>query len=420
MNLRICTTLSRHIPPLIQHQHHQFSTTAPTLKKFKPQPLYLQPGERKARKCKIPKKLLERRAAREGYARVPAERAAAQLDGQGQEIFPELDEEGLVGLWKSTKGGLHEADEDEEVMAAHAAPTYDYNHKPRRAVDQEVEYEDSPRRESRESGPFGLGRRAQLYRAGDAVPPQSHNETAMGRRLRETKASLVDLGSSSSQPSLSQSSTSTQSPSTPSPPPKLEIHPETIVPAWKIPTQKEYERYGAGARKSQGGAAGVGGARERSGSRSRVEGAGGRDTSFLSRTRSASGAEDKPTGQRVEEGWSDRAGFRTGGARRDTRTPTYGQQASYHNTNNQHATRAHEHPSSSSSDNQSAIIVPPTERTPGRWEPTKKISIPAMQGLRELHASDPQTFTHGVLGEKFGISREAVARILRSRFREGQ
>ena len=39
-----------------------------------------------------------------------------------------------------------------------------------------------------------------------------------------------------------------------------------------------------------------------------------------------------------------------------------------------------------------------------------------MNGLRHLHFSDPATFTRAVLAEKFGISYEAVLRILRSRF----
>ena len=39
-----------------------------------------------------------------------------------------------------------------------------------------------------------------------------------------------------------------------------------------------------------------------------------------------------------------------------------------------------------------------------------------MNGLRHLHASDPSTYTRAVLAEKFGISYEAVSRILRSKF----
>lgn len=60
---------------------------------------------------------------------------------------------------------------------------------------------------------------------------------------------------------------------------------------------------------------------------------------------------------------------------------------------------------------------PPTKST---WEPKKKLSLPAMQGLKELHAKDPVMFSVPVLSEKFGISYDAVNRILRSRFRESQ
>jgi hypothetical protein len=37
-----------------------------------------------------------------------------------------------------------------------------------------------------------------------------------------------------------------------------------------------------------------------------------------------------------------------------------------------------------------------------------------MGGMRELHAQDPETWTAGALAQKFGISYEAVKRILRS------
>lgn len=43
-----------------------------------------------------------------------------------------------------------------------------------------------------------------------------------------------------------------------------------------------------------------------------------------------------------------------------------------------------------------------------------------MAGLRALHAQDPRAFNIPVLSEKFGISFEAVKRILRSKFREKQ
>ncbi|WVO16056.1 hypothetical protein L204_103721 [Cryptococcus depauperatus] len=54
----------------------------------------------------------------------------------------------------------------------------------------------------------------------------------------------------------------------------------------------------------------------------------------------------------------------------------------------------------------------------GPWEPTKKLTFSAMAGLRTLHSLDPERFSRTMLSQKFGISREAVSRILRSKFRE--
>lgn len=50
------------------------------------------------------------------------------------------------------------------------------------------------------------------------------------------------------------------------------------------------------------------------------------------------------------------------------------------------------------------------------WNPPKKISREAMDGLRDLHRLDPQRFTTSLLAEKFRISPEAVRRILKSRW----
>lgn len=52
------------------------------------------------------------------------------------------------------------------------------------------------------------------------------------------------------------------------------------------------------------------------------------------------------------------------------------------------------------------------------WSPKKKLSIPAMAGLKRLHAEDPEKFSVDVLSEKFGISHEAVKRVIGSKFRE--
>jgi len=43
-----------------------------------------------------------------------------------------------------------------------------------------------------------------------------------------------------------------------------------------------------------------------------------------------------------------------------------------------------------------------------------------MAGLRSLHIHDPETYTKQALSERFGISYEAVSRILRSKFQDRQ
>ncbi|KAJ7037938.1 hypothetical protein C8F04DRAFT_385643 [Mycena alexandri] len=74
---------------------------------------------------------------------------------------------------------------------------------------------------------------------------------------------------------------------------------------------------------------------------------------------------------------------------------------------------------------------PPTEPTPAAWQahraslkeafpdgwnPPRKLSREAMDGLRQLHRVDPETFTTPVLAERFRISPEGVRRILKSRW----
>ncbi|KAF7318889.1 Acylpeptide hydrolase [Mycena chlorophos] len=74
---------------------------------------------------------------------------------------------------------------------------------------------------------------------------------------------------------------------------------------------------------------------------------------------------------------------------------------------------------------------PPTEPTPAAWQthrsslkaafpdgwnPPKKLSREAMDGLRQLHRMNPETFSTPVLAERFRISPEAVRRILKSRW----
>ena len=53
---------------------------------------------------------------------------------------------------------------------------------------------------------------------------------------------------------------------------------------------------------------------------------------------------------------------------------------------------------------------------PSGWQPPKKISREAMDGLRLLHRQNPEIFTTPVLADKFRISAEAVRRILRSKW----
>ncbi|KAJ6595704.1 hypothetical protein DFH09DRAFT_145348 [Mycena vulgaris] len=56
------------------------------------------------------------------------------------------------------------------------------------------------------------------------------------------------------------------------------------------------------------------------------------------------------------------------------------------------------------------------EAFPDGWNPPRKLSREAMDGLRQLNRVDPETFTTPVLAERFRISPEAVRRILKSRW----
>lgn len=53
---------------------------------------------------------------------------------------------------------------------------------------------------------------------------------------------------------------------------------------------------------------------------------------------------------------------------------------------------------------------------PEGWNPPRKLSREAMDGLRVLHRHDPATFTTPVLADRFKISPEAVRRILKSKW----
>ncbi|KAF4542967.1 Neugrin-related protein [Lasiodiplodia theobromae] len=51
------------------------------------------------------------------------------------------------------------------------------------------------------------------------------------------------------------------------------------------------------------------------------------------------------------------------------------------------------------------------------WQPRKKLSPDAMDGIRTLHQSDPELYTTPVLANEFKVSPEAIRRILRSKWR---
>ncbi|KAI0346146.1 hypothetical protein BDW22DRAFT_1352153 [Trametopsis cervina] len=53
---------------------------------------------------------------------------------------------------------------------------------------------------------------------------------------------------------------------------------------------------------------------------------------------------------------------------------------------------------------------------PDGWSPPRKVSRQAMDGIRLMHAQDPEIFTTPILAEKFKISPEAVRRILKSKW----
>jgi hypothetical protein len=50
------------------------------------------------------------------------------------------------------------------------------------------------------------------------------------------------------------------------------------------------------------------------------------------------------------------------------------------------------------------------------WNPRKKLSPDTMEGIRAMHASDPERFTTPVLAENFQVSPEAIRRILKSKW----
>ncbi|ETN43216.1 uncharacterized protein HMPREF1541_02375 [Cyphellophora europaea CBS 101466] len=50
------------------------------------------------------------------------------------------------------------------------------------------------------------------------------------------------------------------------------------------------------------------------------------------------------------------------------------------------------------------------------WNPRRKLSPDAMLGIRNMHQSDPITYSTPVLAQQFKVSAEAIRRILRSKW----
>ena len=54
------------------------------------------------------------------------------------------------------------------------------------------------------------------------------------------------------------------------------------------------------------------------------------------------------------------------------------------------------------------------------WNPMKKLSPDALEGIRHLHAMAPDKFTTPVLAQEFKVSPEAIRRILKSKWRPSE
>ncbi|KAF7714050.1 Uncharacterized protein PECH_004981 [Penicillium ucsense] len=60
------------------------------------------------------------------------------------------------------------------------------------------------------------------------------------------------------------------------------------------------------------------------------------------------------------------------------------------------------------------------KKFPRGWNPPKRLSPDALEGIRHLHATAPEQFTTSVLAEEFKVSPEAIRRILKSRWRPSE
>ncbi|KAJ5319832.1 hypothetical protein PENANT_c026G08424 [Penicillium antarcticum] len=60
------------------------------------------------------------------------------------------------------------------------------------------------------------------------------------------------------------------------------------------------------------------------------------------------------------------------------------------------------------------------KKFPQGWNPPKKLSPDALDGIRHLHAKAPEQFTTPVLAKEFEVSPEAIRRILKSRWQPSE
>ena len=54
------------------------------------------------------------------------------------------------------------------------------------------------------------------------------------------------------------------------------------------------------------------------------------------------------------------------------------------------------------------------------WQPRKRLSPDTLEGIRSLHASDPESYSTEILANHFKITPEAIRRILRSKWRPSE
>ncbi len=54
------------------------------------------------------------------------------------------------------------------------------------------------------------------------------------------------------------------------------------------------------------------------------------------------------------------------------------------------------------------------------WNPRKKLSPDTMEGIRALHAENPDKYSTPMLAEHFKVSPEAIRRILKSKWRPSE